>query len=203
MGDVEKLFGEFKEKRSFKEEVKNMVDGICKFSSKELDDDLQINSSADEEHDPAKCSLAEEGMIDEVANFASHSNSFVEVIPEIFLNRERNDSDEEFSASLNYESASGVDVDDLTQDELQIDDDVASEDAQEEGIVHVNIPAETLGKMPIVVDDALIKKRAEQIFYFFTMKHNQDVAAVFHKLKECLMLKGDFFFLDIVLVSDF
>ena len=202
MGDVEKLFGEFKEKRSFKEEVKNMVDGICKFSSEELDEDLQINSSADEEHDPGKCSLAEEGMIDEVANFACHSDSFVEVLPEIFLDREGNDSDDEFSASLNYESASGVDVDDLTQDESQIDDDEASEDAQE-GNVDVNIPGETWGKMPVVVDDALIKKRAEQIFYFFTMKHSQDVAAVFHKLKECLMLQGNFFFLDIVLVSDF
>ena len=48
--------------------------------------------------------------------------------------------------------------------------------------------------------DDYFQQRVDQICNYFALQRNQDVAAIFYRLKECLGLGGDFTYLDIVQV---
>ena len=205
LADVEKFFGKFRESKSFRTELHNILKGICDFPSKgvEYDVEPQAAETSDEEYDTADDSGTDDAPDDSMDN-ASSSTSH-EAIE--FLQQEES-ADEPYCIVKAPTVAQLVVFDDDADDanDSQSGGGSVSEDVQEEDLYRnvndTDAPEACESGDVVMVDEAqVITDRIEQIFYFFTMQHNQDVAVVFHELKECLELQGDFSFLEIVLVS--
>ena len=196
MRDVEKLFGKHRERKSFKEDVSKIVKDICEFP-------VDVESLAGEEGTTFK--LAFESLQNDVnatlkssceSEQCSDESSESEVYEDVLEIKE-----EEEIVNKYHEIAKTVGNFNRTQTgEQGSSENVFENEEEEENVANAETAAKP-SKETRIVNDVLIEERAEQICYFFTLQHNQDIATIFFDLKECLKLQGDFSYLDIVLVS--
>jgi len=194
---VEKLFENYHKKESFKQDIYDILKGICVFSSEEEggSNGFQVVTHSEDEDDIAGSSSEAKPLSDASEEDASSSQAL-----DVF---EEEEDDSAVKHSHVVEIASKLhDMEDgeLESDGSQIESEEDSEDEERPYVDDVDVPETSSGK-EVVVDDALIDSRTEQICRYFTLKHNQDVATVFYDLKESLKLQGNFSYLDIVLVS--
>ena len=189
-----------------------MVKAICEFpvDEKSLNVDSEYGTVSDEEYESVESNIEDWAeLADDEETASSSSEEIVNdlVALEIFDDAVTNNElivDELSNIERDRYFPEPVDfmveraVNNGSHSSNQNHSNTESEGEEEDDIV---ANGTSLSTVPYpVVDDALIKIRVEQICYVFTLQHNQEVAAVFHELKECLELQGDFSFLDIVLV---